>query len=271
MEDMMEKEKVELEKAKTILKEMKEKTEVEAKKILADTNKIIEKTVRTIKESQAEKEKTKEARQELTKFKEKILKPNTEEEEKIQRKIEKLREREGRVKPKEKKIEKLIDKKPTREKQFTIGMPVKIKGQTSIGEIMELSPKNAVVAFGNLLTTVGVERLEALDNQEKKNLRKKSGGSNFNQSFDLNQRRLKFKPGLDVRGKRADEALRMVTDFIDEAIMVGAFEVKILHGTGSGILRQLIREYLSTVAVVQKTQDEHIEFGGAGITVVNLG
>jgi DNA mismatch repair protein MutS2 len=113
--------------------------------------------------------------------------------------------------------------------------------------------------------------LEHLDKDEKSNLRKSMGGSGFKQSYDMNQRRMKFKPGLDVRGKRAEEAIQLVTEFIDEAIMVGAFEVKILHGTGSGILRQMIREYLSTVDMVSKTKDEMVEFGGAGITVVSLG
>jgi DNA mismatch repair protein MutS2 len=271
LEDMMEKEKAELEKVQTIRKEIKEKTEFEAKKILADTNKIIENTVRIIKEAQADKEKTKEARQRLTDFKEEILKPNIEEEEKIQRKIQKLKEREGKVKNQSVPAEEKIELKPKREKLFTIGMPVKIKGQTSIGEIMELGEKNAVIAFGNLLTTVAADRLEHLDNEEKSNLRKSTGGSGFKQSYDMNQRRMKFKPGLDVRGKRAEEAIQLVTEFIDEAIMVGAFEVKILHGTGSGILRQMIREYLSTVDMVSKAKDEMVEFGGAGITVVSLG
>jgi len=272
LEDLMEKEKVELEKAQAIRKEVKEKADFEAKKLLADTNKIIENTVQQIRDAQAEKEKTKNARKELDLFKKEIQKPNSEQEARIQRKIQKLKERENKIKkPNSNKAEN-VEIKPMlkRENIFTIGMPVKIKGQNSVGEIMELTKKNAVVAFGSMLTTIDIKKLEALDNQEKKNLQKKSGG-NYKQAFDLNQRRLKFKPGLDVRGKRAEEAIQLVTDFIDEAIMVGAFEVKILHGKGNGILRQLIREYLFTVNVVTKVQDEHIEFGGAGITVVSLG
>ncbi len=271
VEELMEKEKVELEKAQSIRKEVKEKTEVEAKKLLADTNKIIENTVREIKEAQAEKEKTKQARKQLNEFKEDIAKPNTEEEERILKKIKKLKERKNRIKKEGKKEDDKVVDKIQREKQFTIGMPVKIEGQTSIGEIMELSDKNAVVAFGNMLTTVAIGKLVGLGNQEKKELRKKAGGGSYKQAYELNQRKLRFKPGLDVRGKRADEAIQIVTEFIDEAIMVGAFEVKILHGKGNGILRQLIREYLFTVDMVSKVQDEHVEFGGAGITVVNLG
>ncbi|MDA3891974.1 MAG: Smr/MutS family protein [Salinivirgaceae bacterium] len=271
MEDMMEKEKAELERAQTIRQEIRQKSEFEAKKMLADTNKIIENTVRKIKETQAEKGKTKEAREELVEFKEKAFKVNLEEDEKIQRKMQKLKEREGRVKQKAPKTDDKTPVKPKRQLQFTIGMPVKIKGQTSVGEIMELTGKNAVVAFGNLLTTVAESKLEHLDKQEKRNLQQETSGRGMQQAYDMNQRKMKFKPGLDVRGKRGEEALQMVTDFIDEAIMVGAYEVKILHGKGNGVLRQLIREYLFTVDIVNKVQDEHVEFGGAGITVVSIG
>jgi DNA mismatch repair protein MutS2 len=275
LEELLEKEKAEFEKAYAVRKEIKQKAEEETKKILSDTNKIIENTVRRIKESQAEKEKTKKVRQKLNKFKEDVFKQNSEDEEKILRKIEKIKERKNRIKQKKEQYSGNVepDEKKTvkpREQEFTIGMPVKIKGQTTIGEIMELTKKNAVVAFSNLLITVAVNKLEHLTNQEKKSLLKKKSGNNFKQSYELNKRRLQFKPGLDVRGKRADEALQAVTDFIDEAIMVGAGEVKILHGTGNGILRHLIREYLATVDVVKSFKDEHIEFGGAGITVVEL-
>ncbi|MBI9066387.1 MAG: Smr/MutS family protein [Salinivirgaceae bacterium] len=276
LEEMMEKEKVELEQAKEIRKEIKEKAQIEAHKLLADSNKLIENTVRKIKESQADKEKTKEVRKEVDVFKDKISKVDSAEEERINRKMQKIRERENRViKKDDKKDDSALVEKPkklVREKEFTIGMPVKIIGQKSIGEIMELSHKNAVVAFGNLLTTIDIKKLEHLDNNEKKQvLRASSRTGAYTQSYDLNQRRIRFKPGLDVRGKRAEEAIQMVTEFIDEAIMLNVSEVKILHGTGSGILRQLIREYLSTVDVVARFKDEKIEFGGAGITVVQIG
>lgn len=274
LEEMMEKEQAELEQAKAIRKEIKENAQSEAKRLLADTNKLIENTVRKIKEAQAEKEKTREVRQEVEEFKKQIAQTNDETEDKILRKMEKLKERENRVKQPQPKKEKTEPEKliPVREKTFTIGMPVKIQGQSSVGEIIELTGKNAVVAFGNLLTTVAVEKLELLNMQEKKQMRSsKTTIENFKQSYDMNQRRLSFKPGLDIRGKRVDEAIQLVTEFMDEAIMVQAHEVKILHGKGNGILRQLIREYLFTIDVVSKVQDEHVEFGGAGITVVTIG
>lgn len=274
LEEMMEKEKTELERARDIRKEIKEKAEAEAQKILADSNKIIENTVRKIKEAQAEKEKTKEARKQMDDFKENAIKKDSAEEERIQRKMQKLRDREKKVKKggsKENSAKPKPKPQLKKENEFSIGQPVKIKGQTTVGEIMELNDKNAVVAFGQLLTNVSTDKLEGLDKNEKKNLQKKTGSSNFKQAYELNQRKMKFKPGLDVRGKRADEALQIVTDFIDEAIMVGAGEVKILHGKGNGILRNLIREYLFTVDMVSKVRDEHVEFGGAGISVVTLG
>lgn len=273
LEEYMEKEKIELEKAKDLRKEIIDKAEKEAEKLLADSNKVIENTVRKIKEANANKERTKEVRKELDDFKEKVANKDSVEEDKIMRKMEKLRKREIQVAKTDKPEKTDVIEKPKveRKREFTIGMPVKIKGQSSIGELMELNDKNAIVAFGNLLTSVSASKLEHLEKDEKQSIQKKSGTSNFRQTMELNQRRIRFKPGLDVRGDRGEAAVQKVTDFIDEAIVLGVLEVKILHGKGNGILRQLIREYLFTVDIVQKVQDEHIEFGGAGITVVTLG
>ena len=184
--------------------------------------------------------------------------------------MQKLRDRERQVKKQPAgKPEK--EQKPEETDQFALGMLVRIQGQTTVGEIIELNNQNAVVAFGSLLTSVKTDKLELLTKVEVKSLKKRSSGSNFKQTYELSERRLRFKPGLDVRGKRVDEAIQLVTEFIDEAIMLGVHEVKILHGKGNGILRQVIRQYLSTITMVQKVYDENIEFGGAGITVVSLG
>jgi len=270
LEEMMEKEKDELEQARQLRKTIVEKAETEAKKLVTESNKVIENTVRKIKEAQAEKGKTKEARKELETFKEKLEQKDSTEEERIARKMQKLREREHQIKKEpSQKISK--EEKTEETSPFAIGLLVRIMGQTTVGEIMDLSESNAVVAFGSLLTSVSTEKLEPLTKTEIKALKKRSPQTNFKQAYELNERRLRFKPGLDIRGKRADEAIQLVTEFIDEAIMLGVHEVKILHGKGNGILRQLIREYLSTVNVVQKAHDESIEFGGAGITVVSLG
>ena len=86
----------------------------------------------------------------------------------------------------------------------------------------------------------------------------------------MRERKLNFKSEIDVRGMRGDEALQAVTYFVDDALMVGTASVRILHGTGTGILRQLIRQYLSTVQGVKNYHDEHVQFGGAGITIIEF-
>ena len=135
---------------------------------------------------------------------------------------------------------------------------------------MDMQGRQAVVAFGQLKSTVALAKLERVShNQLKKETRKYEGlGAVVND--EVRQRKLTFKSDIDVRGMRGDEALQAVTYFIDDAIMVGTTEVRILHGTGNGILRQLIRQYLGTVPGVKRYRDEHVQLGGAGITVVEL-
>ncbi len=269
MEEMMEKEKSELEQANLIRKQITEQTKNEAKNILHKSNKIIEQTVREIKEAKAEKEKTKIARQKLDSFKQDIEgNSNTAEEERIKRKIEKLKNREKKI-SKNKSEQK--NTKPTKtevQQPITIGASVRIKGQQEVGEVIQLDNKNAVVVFGSLRTKVSVNKLEHSADKQRKPTTKSA--MSFSQKMELDRKRINFKPGLDVRGKRVDEALRMITQFIDEAIMVGVYEVKILHGKGDGILRQAIRKYLLTVDAIKSVQDAHIDHGGAGITVVTM-
>lgn len=274
LEEMMETEKRELDEAKQFHKESIQKSKEEAKRIISDSNKLIENTIRQIKESQADKQKTKEIRQKVEDFKQKSEQVTNAEEERILQKIKKLRERENRVKSAKTKQNtqlKAADVVEERERDFTIGMPVRIDGQTTIGELMELNEKTAVVAFDSMYVTVDASRLQHINDDEKRKIRRSVRQGGLQQSYEMNERRLKFKPGLDVRGMRADEAVSRVAAFIDEAVMVGAFEVKILHGKGNGILRHVVREYLQTVDIVSNIHDEHVDFGGAGITVVELG
>ena len=273
LEEMMETEKRELDETKRFRKELMTKSKDDAKRLLADSNKLIENTIRQIRESQAEKEKTKQARQQFDEARQTMEQTN-DDEERILQKIKKLKERENRVRTSKSKQDaqlKAADVVEERQRDFTIGMPIRIEGQTTVGEIMELNGKNAVVAFDNLYMNVDISRLQHLTDDEKKKLRKSVRQGSLQQSYELNQRRLSFKPGLDVRGMRAEEAVSRVAAFIDEAVMVGVFEVKILHGKGNGILRNVVREYLQTVDVVTSVRDEHVDFGGAGITVVELG
>lgn len=273
LEEMMETEKRELDETKRFHKELMTKSKDDAKRLLADSNRLIENTIRQIRESQAEKEKTRQARQQFDEARQAMEQTN-DDEERILQKIKKLKERENRVRTSKTKQDaqlKAADVVEERQRDFTIGMPVRIEGQTTVGEIMELNGKNAVVAFDNLYMNVEISRLQHLTDDEKKKLRKSVRQGSLQQSYELNQRRLSFKPGLDVRGMRAEEAVSRVAAFIDEAVMVGVFEVKILHGKGNGILRNVVREYLQTVDVVTSVRDEHVDFGGAGITVVELG
>jgi len=273
LEEMMETEKRELDETKRFRKELMTKSKDDAKRLLADSNRLIENTIRQIRESQAEKEKTKQARQQFDEARQ-AVEQTSDDEERILQKIKKLKERENRVRTSKTKQDaqlKAADVVEERQRDFTIGMPVRIEGQTTVGEIMELNGKNAVVAFDNLYMNVEISRLQHLTDDEKKKLRKSVRQGSLQQSYELNQRRLSFKPGLDVRGMRAEEAVSRVAAFIDEAVMVGVFEVKILHGKGNGILRNVVREYLQTIDVVTSVRDEHVDFGGAGITVVELG
>ena len=151
------------------------------------------------------------------------------------------------------------------------GDPVRIKGQTSVGELLDISGKNATVAFGMIKTTVKLDRLERTDAPvTKTGLEKSSSFVSTSTQESVYEKKLQFKQDIDVRGMRGDEAIQAVTYFIDDAILLGVSRVRILHGTGTGILRTLIRDYLKTVSGVRHFQDEHVQFGGAGITVVDL-
>ena len=147
---------------------------------------------------------------------------------------------------------------------------VRIKGQTSVGQVMELNGKNAVVTFGLMKTNVKAERLERAEAPKQSLNTAKATFVSSETQERMYEKKLNFKQDIDVRGMRGDEAIQAVTYFIDDAILVGVSRVRILHGTGTGILRTLIRQYLATVPGVKHFQDEHVHFGGAGITVVDL-
>lgn len=264
-----EKEMEELERSrKEILKKAKEAAE----QLLQESNAKIENTIRTIKEAQAEKEMTRLARQELTDFKEQVAAIEKQSmEEKIARKMDKLREKQERKKEKKAQQQKTPAQpapviKPIAEDDY-----VRIKGQTSVGQVLEINGKNAVVMFGLMKTNVKLDRLERTEApQQNKALTKATTFVSSETQERMYEKKLNFKQDIDVRGMRGDEAIQAVTYFIDDAILVGVSRVRILHGTGTGILRTLIRQYLATVPGVAHFQDEHVQFGGAGITVVDL-
>ncbi|WP_308770352.1 Smr/MutS family protein, partial [uncultured Bacteroides sp.] len=254
-------------------KEILNKAKEEAERLLQESNAKIENTIRTIKEAQAEKERTRTARQELTEFKEQVEKlDKAAMEEKIARKMEQLREKQERKKDKKaKQQQKASEPQPVpKVRPIEAGDYVRIKGQTSVGQVMDVNGKNAVVMFGLMKTNVKTERLERTDAPKAAPLSNKTTFVSSETQDRMYEKKLNFKQDLDVRGMRGDEAIQAVTYFIDDAILVGVSRVRILHGTGSGILRTLIRQYLATVPGVAHFQDEHVQFGGAGITVVDL-
>lgn len=272
MEETIARYEKELEELDKSRKEILKKAREDAEQLLQESNAKIENTIRTIKEAQAEKERTRTARQELTDFRQQIEDENKAAmEEKIARKMEKLREKQERKKDKKSKqasqpavqpVPKIIP--------LQAGDYVRIKGQTSVGQIIEINGKNAVVMFGLMKTNVKADRLERTDAPKQTLNTAKATFVSSETQDRMYEKKLNFKQDIDVRGMRGDEAIQAVTYFIDDAILVGVSRVRILHGTGTGILRTLIRQYLATVPGVAHFQDEHVQFGGAGITVVDL-
>lgn len=265
----------ELESTQKLRKEIVGDAKKEAKKIIEEANKLIENTIREIRESQAEKEKTKEIRKNLTDNRAKLDKADPKREELIERKIQKLQQQEvKRGNPKKiiqpevtqiKRIKKLI---------FHPGDKIRLKDTGSIGEIIDIDKNKVVIALGHLMSTTSIDKIEAISKNEVKKQQQEKRltpkADSLQRTNQLMDKKLEFKPDIDVRGQRAEEALSNIQVFIDEAIMVGASKVRILHGKGYGILKEVIRNYLKSEPAVKSAKDEHVQFGGAGITIVEL-
>jgi DNA mismatch repair protein MutS2 len=269
LEDVIARYEKDLETVNLQRKEIVKAAKTEAQQILSEANAKIENTIREIKESQAEKERTKTARQELEQFKTGIYDTKDDDDDAIARQMEKLNERRNRKKQRSKKT----DVPPTNQKQtptFETGDTVRIQGQTATGTIIEINGKQATVALGMIKSTVKLDKLEKVSRSRLKKESKNSTFVSTRTADAIYQKKLNFKHEIDVRGMRGDEALQAVTYFIDDAILANISPVRILHGTGAGILRQLIRDYLSTTPGVKSYKDEHVQLGGVGITVVEL-
>jgi len=273
-------------------KEITNKAKDEAKNLLSDANAKIENTIRQIKEADAEKEKTRSARKELEEFKESITTPKSPK---------------GDLKSGETRLS--LNKKPssintehgtrntehgtqntehgtrnaergtrnteratqnTEHGTLKVGSTVRLKGQQAVGTIIEMQDKQALVSFGNMKSTVKLAKLESISNNQIKKEARKFESLGNTTTDEVRQRKLTFTSEIDVRGMRGDEAIQAVMYFIDDAVMVGVASVRILHGTGTGALRQMTRQYLGTVNGVKSFHDEHINFGGSGITVVEF-
>ena len=261
-------------------KEVLAKAKERAEELFKESNKKIENVIREIREKQAEKEETKKLRDSLKDFKEGIADIDKQaEDDKIARKMAQiLRRKDDKNKRKKEKEEKATDATSlqnstitqTQNSKFKEGDTVRIKGTTTVGTIESIQDKNVVVIFGGLRSTTVIKKIEHATPPKKEEPRPyMTVGKQTRENID--SKKLNFKQDLDVRGMRGEEALNAVMYFIDDATLVGMSRVRILHGTGTGILRQLIRQYLATVPAVTSYKDEHVQFGGAGITVVDLG
>ncbi|MBQ5731181.1 MAG: Smr/MutS family protein, partial [Bacteroidaceae bacterium] len=249
----------------------------EAERLLREANAKIENTIRSIVEAKAEKERTRKARQELADFSKEIEALAAQEQQmRTDREMARLIARQERRKNSKNEKQKAAalqsqqaeqPQKP-KQPQLEMGMYVRIVGQQSVGEIMSVNKNCAVVRFGAIKSTVALSRLQPAE-APKEEVRKVSFLTSETQE-NLHNKRLNFKSEIDIRGMRGDEAVQAVSFFLDDATVCGVHQLRILHGTGNGILRTLVRQYLSTVPSVRTFHDEHVQFGGAGITVIEM-
>lgn len=280
-------------------KDILNRAKQQAEELIKESNRRIENAIKEIREKQAEKEETKRIRQELAQYEaglmdEDKLKPSDKSnknklknggllsDEDFQKRVDKIEKRkekhEQHLKTKAEKQQAAAEalKNAVRKQQsggvIMVGDNVRIKGLTSVGKVEAIDGKQATVIFGGMRTKMSISRLERVDGATLQQEQKQFQAFNYSRETreTIDKHRNQFHQELDVRGMRADEALNQVQHFIDDAILVGASQVRILHGKGNGILRQLIRQYLETVPNVTNYHDEHVQFGGAGITVVEL-
>lgn len=246
-------------------KEIIEDARKEAVRIIEGSNAAIERTIHDIRRAQADKEKTAEARKSLTDKRIALSGDDN----KIHN-HDLLDKAERRSKKKNKSAKTSNDVHAETVRPIKIGDNVLLDGAGTVGTVTDISGKNATVIFGNLTTTTKVDRLTHTIKKAESGAKKAASFVSVSTREDMRERQLHFKQEIDVRGMRVDEALQAVTYFIDDAVQFNSMRVRILHGTGTGALRQAIREYLETVSSVKSYHDEDVRFGGAGITVVEF-
>ena len=254
--------------------EILKKAKQEAQQLIADANKQIENTIKTIREAQAEKELTRLARRELDDFREAVEQVDSSDREaSVAREIERIerrrQRREGRKARQGVKAAETAVPEPEKPREVVAGSKVRMAGQEMVGVVQSVKGKRAQVAFGQILTTVDKSRLTVVSNNEYREATRPVTARTV-VSVDISSRKLNFKDHIDVRGMRASEALDLVQNLIDDALMVGVGTVSILHGKGTGALKEEIRRYLRTVPEIASAVDEHADRGGAGITIVNF-
>ena len=278
----------ELSEIKTLRNNIIAEAKAEAREIVAGANRQIEQTIREIREAQAEKTRTKEARAKVTELQQALVAEepaHTEADDLIEKKIQQILERhERQQKRKEERARRAGEETPKpaakpaeKPDPLKVGDKVRIKDSDMVGEIIQISTKKVSVAVGGLTTRTDIGKVERISAKEYKEAAKAtaprkstSGGVAVKGMESISQRKMNFSPQIDVRGERLESALNIVTRFIDDATMIGISQVKILHGKGTGVLREELRKYLKATAGVIAVHDEALEMGGAGITVVEL-
>ena len=278
LENITERYQKELEGIKETKREIIEQARKEAQEIVQGANRTVENTIRTIKESQADKEKTSDARKELQSFmtslqlkKEKEQKNHDDYIEKKLRQLEDRKAKRNSRKGVEAQAKPETDGDQVRGGVLKVGEKVKVKDNGMAGEVIRISNKAVTVAIGNITSKLPLDRVERISSNEYKAAVKQTVKPRpARDDSGLRERRLNFSPELDVRGERVSDALDIVTHYIDDAVMLNIGSVRIIHGKGTGALRDELQKFLRTIPGVTSVQDEHIQFGGSGVTIVKL-
>ena len=284
--DKYQKELLEIRKKK---KEILDEATKEAQEIVAGANRKVENTIKTIKEAQAEKEITREARRELQDFVSALTQKKEQEQKAkddyIERKIRQIdarkeRERQRKLQRADEKTRKEMEEQAEAQRKLEEfrnaplkpGEKVRIKSNGMVGEIMKVSAKTVVVNIGNISSKLSPDKVERITSNEYRDAVKDSAPQTSRVVIDssISARKLSFSPELDVRGERLNDALDKVTRYVDDAIMLGIPSVRIIHGKGTGVLREEIQKMLRTMSGVESVSDEHIQFGGTGVTIVSF-
>ena len=283
LEHLSDKYEKELEEIKEMRRRIIEEAQKEAEEIIRRANKEVEATIRTIKETQADKEATREARGELQGFLEALADRGKTRDTYLEGRLKVVRERKEREKARkvrrgeispEKEDAEAAERKRLeafRSAPLKVGEKVRIKENGMVGEVAVVSTKAVSVIIGNITTKMPLDRVERITSNEYKAAQKPSSRPLRVYDSNLAERKARFKMELDVRGQRVSEAIAEVMRYIDDAIMLNVSSVRILHGKGTGALREEIQKYLRTVPGVVSVSDEHIQFGGSGVTVVKFG
>ena len=270
LEDLTEQYQQELEEIQSKRKEILEDARKEAESIVKGAGRQVEKTIRDIKESQADKQRTKAAREELQGFvaaiEEKKTRQQKDRDEYLNRKMAKVQKSR-----KPSRSEESVREEEFRNAPLKIGEKVRVKSNGMVGEVVSVSSKAVTVAIGNISSKLAPERVERISSNEFKAAAKTSITPVYEKVDPaIRERKLNFSPQLDVRGERLSAAMDIVVKYIDDAMMLGMNNVRIIHGKGTGVLRDEIQKYLKTVPGVSSVSDEDVRQGGSGVTIVTF-